>query len=379
MVIPAYYTKKLSEIMLTQHRGLWYLDFFVENEKLMYHIGPRFKETFCKMFHVMKRATNDIPLDAIQRAVVSNEDRNIQLYVDDGSALAVAIMKENDHPISAALAKDLYDDLTKEQFDVRDFDQNAFRTEFAIFNKTPIQLFPGKHGAYRGGGLVHITHYNNASAKILSILEHCSSGRYAIINNRVVSLVVPTRKSAENALSEVRDAMRTIGRADRPEFHAILAESLGAARNTVASIRECMDIASRINNVGNVHRAGMIKLPRVLDHYGIASPDEKNEKWLAMNPTHADRLQLFHLLVDTVVVKDPRLFREGAGSFLFSSGDLEGTDAKRLWSKKTRVKRIKGPKIAIDDCDSEIFSDFEDDATQLDTCDDDDVVSDFGD
>jgi hypothetical protein len=380
MVIPAYYVRKLSDIALTQHKGLWYVDIMINGEKWMYHIGSHFKESFCKMFFVLKKATQDIPLDAIQRAVVSNGDKTVKIYVDDSCALAVAIMKENVNPVSAAQAVDLYNGLEREGFDVRDFDQDILRSEFAIFNREPIQLFPTKFGEYRGGGLVYITHNNGTNVKILSVIEHCSSGRYAIINNRAISLAIPTRKGPENAVREARDALRMIGRATRPEFQDLIAERLCAARSTVASVGECMDIADRISKY-NRQRAHFVKLPRVFDHYKIASPDEKNERWLETNPSHADRLQLFHLLVDTIVVKypDARIYREKAGEFLFSAGDLEGTDAKRLWSQKVRVRRIKGPQVMVG---SDILSDFGEDLTQLDTdpeYDDDDLVSDFGD
>jgi hypothetical protein len=380
MVIPAYHIRKLSDITLTNHKGLWYVDLHSDGEKWMYHLGSHFKESFCKMFFVLKKATDDIPLDAIQRAVIDNEDKTVKIYVDNSCALAVAIMKETVNPVSAAQARDLYDSLEREGFDVRDFDQDVLRTEFAIFNREPVQLFPSKFGEYRGGGLVYITHHNNTSVKIMSVIEHCSSGHYAIINNRIISMGIPTRKGPENTLREARDALRMVGRATRPEYHDIIAERLTAARSTVASVGECMDIANRIAKY-NRQRAHFVKLPKVLDHYKIASPDEKNERWLATNPTHADRLQLFHLLIDTIVVKHPdaRIYREKAGAFLFTAGDLEGTEAKRLWSRKVRVQRIKGPKALITH-GSDILSDFGEDMTQLDTeCDDDDIVSDFGD
>jgi hypothetical protein len=372
LINPAYHVVKLSEVQFQNQNGLWYLHMPAG----IYHVGREFKNSLLSILQVRNALVKSIPLDSLVNVISEHDDRPVKIYVNDGCALAVAAMKHNVSPLDTTMTAILYEMLGK-SYDVVDFVQDEFVTEFTVFNKNSFQLFPTRHGEYRAGGLVHIKHHNGNSVKIVAVLEHCRSGNYAIINNKALSLLVPVRNDHKRTANEVRDALLLVARADKPEFYNLIEERLLASRNTIASIRECAEVGAKLAEI-NVQRADMIKLPKVLDHYGMAAPDEKTEKWLASKPSHADRLQLFHLMVDTNVYK-PRAFREEAGDFLFDVGDLEGTESKRLWSKKIRVQRVRVKSVPDDD-NSDILSDFgsvESDSTSY--IDDDDIVSDFGD
>jgi len=352
--------------------GLWYLHMPAG----IYHVGKEFKRSLLNILQVRNAMVKSIPLDSLVNVISEHDDRPVKIYVNDGCALAIAAMKHTVSPLDTTTTALVHEYLAK-TYDVVDFNQDEFVTEFTVFNKNSFQLFPTQHGEYRAGGLVHIKHHNGNSIKIVAVLEHCRSGNYAIINNKALCLLVPVRDDYKRTAREVRDALLLVARSDKPEFYNLIEERLMSSRQTVASIRECAAVGARLSKV-NAKRAEMIKLPRVLDHYGMAAPDEKTEKWLASKPSHADRLQLFHLMVDTNVHK-PRAFREEAGDFLFDVGDLEGTETKRLWSKKIRVKRTRVKSVPDIPTDSDILSDFGGELESTEFQDDDDIASDFGD
>jgi hypothetical protein len=142
-----------------------------------------------------------------------------------------------------------------------------------------------------------------------------------------------------------------------------------------------------VQHTGNVLRAGLVKLEKVFDHYGIAGPNDvkgtkaEKEKWLASMPTHVDRLQLFHLLIDTIPdTKNSREFQEDVGNFLFSAGDLSGMKARRLRRSGTKrewkeeVREVLDSTRIDSDIASEIIS-VPDDTSWYDS---DDIASDIG-
>lgn len=372
LINPSYHVVKLSGIQFRNQNGLWYLHMPAG----IYHVGKEFKRSLLSILQVRNTLVKSIPLDSLVDVISEHDDRPVKIYVNDGCALAIAAMKHDVSPLDTTTTALIHEYLAQ-SYDVVDLAQDEFTTEFTVFNKNPFQLFPTRHGEYRAGGLVHIKHHNGNNIKIVAVLEHCRSGNYAIINNKALCLMVPVRNDYRRTAKEVRDALLLVARADKPEFYNLIEERLVASRNTIASIRECAAVGARLSKV-NIKRAQMVKLPRVLDHYGMAAPDEKTEKWLASKPSHADRLQLFHLMVDTNVY-NPRAFREEAGDFLFDVGDLEGTDSKRLWSKKIRVKRTRVKSVPDIPTDSDILSDFGGVPESTEFHDDDDIVSEFGD
>jgi len=370
---PSYHTVKLSDMQFRSANGLWY----VEMPAGTYHVGKDFKRTLLKMLQVKHPLIHSIPLDELVRVISKYDDRPMKVYLNDACALAVAAMKPNVSPVDTSAAASIHESLSK-SYEVTPLQQTDLITEFVVFNKNSFRLFPTDSGVYKAGGLVHINHTNGSSIKIVAALQHCKSGNYAIINNKALCLLIPVRNDSRRTAREIHDALLLVARSDKPEFYDLIKDRLLASRLTVASLRECVAVGAKLSDI-NHHRAALIKLPKMLDFYGMAAPDEKTEKWLASKPSHVDRLQLFHLLVDTLVYK-PRAYREETGDFLFDVGDLEGTDTRRLWDKKIKVKRTRIKSVPDTD-DSDILSDFsycEADSTEYDY-DDDDIVSDFGD
>ena len=317
MTNPAYHVVNLSDMKLFTHNSLWYLTIPLGGKEWHFHVGRSFKATFCRMFNVSRRTTDNIPLDAVVRAVLEGGDKKVKIYVDNSAAAAIALMRENTVPVDVNQAVSIYDSV-KDDHEVLEFFQDEMCTEFIIFNPNKFRLFDGKHGLYRIGGLVHIKHWNGANIKAIAVLEHCSSGNYAIINNRALSVIVPVRNEPSWAMRSTVHSLHMIATAKRPEFYDLLANRLVALRNTTASIRECIRASSIVSEI-DIFRARTVNLNRICDHYDIASPDEKNEKWLERTPSHADRLQLFHLMIDTVVVDfdNRRDYTEKVGRVLF--------------------------------------------------------------
>jgi len=361
MINPAYITTNMQDLRLKQNNGLWYL----EMGDSLFHVGAEFKESLYKTLNISRKTTGKIPLDEIFEAAKRHNSDPVKVYINKALALAVSLLKPTVRPIDPTQASELFEGTSE----ASEMHQTELQTEFYVRNPNIITVFDSKHGRYRAGGFVQIRHDRGTSIKIVPILEHTSSGQCAIINNKVLCLFVPIRKDANRTFADLKDAVKSVATSRKPEFRDILVDRIKESRNTVASVAECVHVASTLSEIAP-ERAKLLKLDRVFDHYGMAAPDEKSEKWLAMNPSHADRLQLFHLLVDTKT-DDPN-FREKAGSFLFDTGDLEGTDVMRLWGKSRRA----APRTEFD---SDIVSDFETELESTEIYDDDDIASDFGD
>jgi hypothetical protein len=366
IINPAYIRTSFKDIKLDEHNGLLYLHL----DGSIYHVGKEFKNALFKKLHVTDKTTDAIPLCMIMEAAQEKMIDDVIVYVNKGCALAVSIMDSGNEPINTTQAAVIYDKMRIECA-TSDLEQTELLTEFCIFNGNKLRVFPTKLGVYRIGSLVRIRHDNDSNVKIAPVIEHCSSGKYAVINNRPLGLFVhPNTK-------ELRHALMSIVKAGKPEFYDILASRLRECRNTIASVRECVKVASKMMEILHPERAAKINLPKLFDYYNIAGPNDKNEKWLAIHPSHADRLQLFHLMIDASV-NMPREYQEEVGNFLFEVGDLEGSDATRLWGR-TDNWRSDEVEDKIQSDDSDICSDMGGDESSEVSEDDSDIASDFGD
>jgi len=374
---PRYVVLHLNDLAFVNHNGLWYLDLRRDGKMQSYHIGKSFKDSFLKTFNMSRKLAENIPLDALLKAAQDHDGKRVKVYLNDACALAVSMMKETEDPLSPLDVQEVVEILEQKGYDVQDVKYGDLVSEFVVFNATPFKPFNSKHGVYRAGGLFNIPHDKGSTVRAVAVLEHCSSHNYAIINSRPLSLCIPQSKNAEKTFSELKDAALLIARAKKPEFHDLLVDALKTAKNTVASVNECVYAAGRIMDFGHRLKANLVRLSKLLDYYGMASPAEKPQKWLESTPSHANRLQLFHLLVGLRVC-EPREYREEVGDFLFTGGDLFGANLARIWRKKPKVTMEDTDPFENDD--SDIISDYTSDETESMTeYDEDDIHSDLGD
>lgn len=346
LINPNYHLTSIGEIRFPDSNGISFVEFGAKT----YLVGKSFLDSFCKMFNVSRKAVDEVPLEPLREVMARAKDRSVKIYVNDACATALFVMDHDANPIGPDIAHSMYE-WFHDNYGAFDLMLTEMYTEFNV-NGKQFEMFKDRHGIYRPGSLVHISHGDGSSVKILTTLEHCSSGHRAIINNKALCMFVPTSdRSAEDSAKEVVAAMSSVAKADRHEFHELIVDRLVTSRKTIASLKECSEVGAKLVKMEKLGRASKLNLEKVLDHYKIASPDERNKKWLAINPSHADRLQLFHLLVDTVADADARMYYEYCGDFLFTTGDLEGTNACRLWGNPK-------PKAESRDQDSDIMSDF---------------------
>jgi len=373
MLNPSYIQVNFRDIGLQENNGLWYLQLNGE----LFHAGKEFKSSLYKRLHISNKTTDLIPLDKVVEMAKEKYSEDVVVYINRACALAVSVLDVGSSPATTTQVAHICNELGERAFDLT---QDELKSEFYVINNNKFQVFPTSNGIYRAGGFVHVRHDKALSAKIVPVVEHVASGNCAIINNRVLCMYVQARQTSAATAKDLLDALKTITNASKPEFADIISNRLRECRETIASVRECVDVGSRLLKIAHFRRAKFLNLPKLFDRYGIAGPDEKNEKWLASNPSHADRLQLFHLLIDSNV-NMPRAYREEVGDFFFDVGDLEGSNAERLWSKKIKVKPLRTAKllVSVPDDNSDICSKvlYPQESTEI--VDDDDIASDFGD
>jgi hypothetical protein len=384
-----------------------------DDAKAYFRVFESFVDSFLRMFNLSstKKDKDTVWTAYFDLMKKEHTDRNVKLYINNSCGHAVAIVDEDTTPLPADISLEMYEWLKLNGHNVSRLCNEEDKTEFIILSSKVIRLFNGKYGTYRIGGIVSIPHCGN-TIKIYGALEHCSTQNVAIVKNKSVSINVDAKdRQPEDVAKEVIEALATVADADKSPFYKLIIGRLKTSRKTIASIQECLDVNELLAKKMEMPlRAARMELHKTLDHYGIVCPNvpfikaiqfsavrrigdnilieskSTRTKWLSTNPSHIDRLQLFHLLVDTMTEwdtspEDIRKFQERVGDFLFSMGDLEDTNAQRLFALPP-VKRKTEPRdnadiIDIDD-NSDILSDFDSEGTDT-MSDTDDLQSDLGD
>jgi hypothetical protein len=384
IINPLYKQVTISQLRIEEQSGLSYL-YIDGDQTYIYHVGAEFIESFCKTFHFSRKSINEVSLSVAFRMIKDVvKDKDYLIYINDACAFAIAIMKDDGKPVGGDLAQKLYDEMESKKCSVMGLTQDEIHTKFMVVNPNAFKMFNDRE-SYRLGGLLYVPHIYNGSVKIMAVIERCSSGGLAIINNRALCLYVQLRDDPKETIAEVGDAMISVAESDKLEFHQLIAERLTTNYQTTASVKECANIGQKLVTIGSGERASMIRIDKVLDHYGIASPSDRGEKWLSMQPSHLNRLQLFHLLIDAV--HNEYEFMEEVGDFLFTPCDLENTGVKKLWQKPKR-KQVLTPREAFPhqadrqadarDIDGDILSDgIEWDRTETEYVKGDDDIASF--
>jgi len=359
---PGYFDVDLSQLEMKQINGLWYLNIHNDSEHpLIFHVDSMFKESLCRYFNLFRNPGENVPFDFFLNAVKEREkNHKVTIYVNQAIAKAVAMIKADHNPVDLTLGQELYDWLKHNKHEVSDIKQHEKYTWFIYYNDRPFVYDP----RYRSGGLVKISHIDNASIKIIAVLRHESFQNYAVIDNKALCLFVPTRKRKPiESLQEAADVIEYSAGAEKPEFYNIFVDRIKSNRNANASVKECMKAVELMIKEGFAEDARRVDLPRIFDEHNVASPDEKGPKWASTTSTHHKRMDLFNMLI-SIRPDTPLAYGAKIGEFLFSVGDLEGINDEVI------------PECADD---SEIISDFECIDKEEDETDwgDEDIKSDF--
>jgi hypothetical protein len=178
---------------------------------------------------------------------------------------------------------------------------------------------------------VRISHLDNDHNTISAVLEHEVSGHSVPIHNRSCRLRIPPEISIESTL-------RSMLASKESEFYSMIADRLITARNTAASVRECIeagDVIAAVDSSYNFRQAGKIgkKLEGILGDVPRKEIDRCALAQLAKVKSPMNRLQLFNLMIDTIAketYRDPltnktheTMFYDWVGQWLFTPGHFE--------------------------------------------------------
>jgi len=356
---PGYFSVNLSQLEMEKVNDLWYLKIHkTVGQPFIFHVDSMFKESLGRYFNLFGDPGEKIPYDFFLNAIKERNDHKVTVYVNQAMAKAVALIKADHNPIDLSLGQELYDWIKHNGHKVGKIRQHERYTWFIYYNDKPL-LYDAR---YKAGGLVKISHIDNASVKIISVLKHENFQNCAVIDNRAMCLFVPTRdRTPVESLQEVADVIDYSASADKPEFYDIFVERIRTNKSTDASVQECMKAVEMMIKEGFIENAKTIGLPGIFDEHGVASPDEMGPKWASTTPTHHKRMDLFDMLM-SIRPENPLEHNLKSGEFLFSVGDLEG---------------IGNESVEYPD-DSDIISDIECDSEEDKTdWGDEDIKSDF--
>ncbi len=272
------------------------------------------------------------PIDQLVNLCASRFDGDVKLYINKaGIGVAIAVLDAGADPVTYEATYELFERLKKSRICLTSFNGDETSSYFSAIGRRRYQIFKSAAGVYKIGYLVRMSHLDNARNTISAVLEHEVSGHRVPIYNRSCRIRIPPQISIESTL-------RSMLASKESEFYSMIADRLITARNTAASVRECIeagDVIAAVDSSYDFRQADKIgkKLEGILGDIPRKEIDHCSLVQLGKVKSPMNRLQLFNRMIDTIANEtciDPLtnktheiMFYDWVGQWLFTPGHFE--------------------------------------------------------
>jgi len=326
---------KLKDLNVTQTG----LNFTVEHSGSVYFVKQTpFAESLskwgisCKPIDLSHSVGNYYPIDVLVNLCASKFDGDVKLYINKAiMGRAIALLNADADPVTYEEAYGLFERLKKDRICLSSFNGDETSSYFSAMGRSRYPIFKSAAGVYKIGYLVRMSHLDNVHNTISAVLEHEVSGHRVPISNRSCKLRIPPEISIESTL-------RSMLASKESEFYGLIADRLVTARNTAASVRECIeagDAIAAVDSSYNFRQAGKIgkKLEGILGDIPRKEIDRCSLVQWGKVKSPMNRLQLFNRMIDTIANETyldtftnkthETMFYDWVGQWLFTPGHFE--------------------------------------------------------
>ena len=272
------------------------------------------------------------PIDVLVNFCASQFDSDVKVYINKaGIGTAIAVLNADADPVTYESTHGLFERLKKDKICLTSFNGDETSSYFSAIGRSKYPIFKSAAGVYKIGYLVRMSHLDNSRNTISAVLEHEVSGHRVPIYNRSCRIRIPPQISIESTLKSMLASKES-------EFYSMIADRLITARNTAASVRECIeagDAIAAVDSSYNFRQADKIgkKLEGMLGSIPRKKIDRCSLIQLGKVKSPMNRLQLFNRMIDTIAKETcidhltnkthETMFYDWVGQWLFTPGYFE--------------------------------------------------------